>query len=313
MDVLYLFVSLGLLYFGAESLVNGSASLALKMGVSPLVVGLTVVAYGTSMPELLVSVEAALGGNPSIALGNVVGSNIFNIAAILGLSALVYPIHVELKLIRIDTPIMIGITLLAVFLFATGALNRLTGVLLLFGAFSYTVLSFWMARRQREVTTGMLEEVPGAGGSWKRALLLIALGGLLLAGGARLLVYASVHIATAFGISEVVIGLTIVAFGTSVPELATSVVAAIRKQPDIAVGNVVGSNIFNILFILGSACTIAPMPSESLSSLDLFAMSITALLLFPVVWSERKISRAEGGVLLGIYVLYFLLLYTSRV
>lgn len=309
LDLLYLIFSLALLYFGAEWLIKGAASVAVLAGVPPLLVGLTVVAYGTSFPELLVSVQAAINGNSSIAVGNVVGSNIMNIAVILGVGALICPMKVELKLIRIDTPIMIFVSLVAFILLRTGEINRFHGICLLLGAASYTLGSIYFAKRDKAQANAIVGEVPEKTDGWGKSIIFIILGSGILAGGSNLLVYSAVNIAHAFEVKEVFIGLTIVAFGTSVPELVTSVVAALRKESDIAIGNVVGSNIFNILFILGAASVITPIETTSLSSLDLFTMMTTAILLLPIAWSGKIVSRNEGFVLLSIYGLYLFLIW----
>jgi cation:H+ antiporter len=307
---LWIIASLVLLYFGAEGLVRGSASLALRLGLTPLVVGLTVVAMGTSMPEVLVSVKAAMQGCGDLAVGNVVGSNIFNVGAILGLTALLSPMKVQFQLIKIDAPIMLAVSLGLVALLWDGTIGRVEGAVLFGGLIAYTAGNIWLARRTatREVESEFAEGVPARSGSVFLDWLFI-LGGLgILVIGARLLTDNSVALARSFGVSEAVIGLTIVAAGTSVPELAASIVAAMKKEPDIALGNVIGSNIFNILGILGIASLLAPLSAPNISHFDLWTMVAIAAALVPMLWTGLRVSRAEGVALFAAYCgyVYFL-------
>jgi cation:H+ antiporter len=308
---IWIVASLVLLYFGAEGLVRGSASLALRLGLTPLVVGLTVVAMGTSMPEVLVSVKAAMQGSGDLAVGNVLGSNIFNIGAILGITAFLSPMKVQFQLIKIDSPIMVGVSLALVALLWDGAISRVEGTFLLLGLIVYVVANIWMARRTATaaVEQEFAEGVPARSGSVLLDVLLI-LGGLgILVVGARLLTDNSVELARAFGVSEAVIGLTIVAAGTSVPELAASIVAAIKKEPDIALGNVIGSNIFNILGILGIASLVAPLSAPDISRFDLWTMVGIAALLVPMLWTSLRVTRPEGAALFALYCGYVYLLW----
>ncbi len=301
-----LIAGLFLLTLGAEGLVRGSASLALRAGITPLVVGLTVVAFGTSSPELVVSTKAAYAGQGGIALGNVVGSNIFNIAVILGLSALVRPLRVNSQLIRFDMPVMIAVSLIACLLARDQHFSRWEGLLLVAGVILYTLVVIRMARRERNraVQEEFAEGTPHASRSvWLD--LGMALGGLaLLAGGAQLFVQGAVELARAWGVSEAVIGLTIVSAGTSMPELATSMVAAFRKQEDIAIGNIVGSNIFNVLAILGVSSLLKPFTPGGVTALDFSFMLATALVLVPLMRSRMRMNRLEGALLLAVYGLY---------
>ncbi|MDL5045801.1 calcium/sodium antiporter [Oscillatoria amoena NRMC-F 0135] len=304
-------VGLVLLFFGAEFLVRGSSSLAKRLGLTPLVIGLTVVAYGTSMPETVVSVKAALVGQGDIAVGNVVGSNIFNIAVILGLAALVCPIRVQLQLIKVDAPIMIGVTLVSLLFFANGTFGRVEGLVFFAAMIGYTVMNVILARREtsKNVQSEFEDVVP------KKLLplwleLVLVMGGLaILVVGARFLVDGSVQIARSIGVSEAVIGLTIVAAGTSVPELATTIVAALRKEPDIAIGNVIGSNIFNLLGTLGIASIISPLTFSGISAVDLGVMTCYAIVLFPLICTGFILRRWEGGILLGGYVVYLFVMW----
>ena len=303
--VLLVAASLVVLYFGADFLVKGSASLAVRFGISPLVVGLTVVAFGTSAPELLVSVQSALEGNPGIAVGNVMGSNIFNVCAILGISAMICPLRVNPRLIRLDAPVMLVATLLFVGIFRNGSFGRWAGILFFAGICAYTIYCVYKAKRG-EAVEGDEEIKPTK--SWMLDVVLVIAGLALLVCGSGLLVDNAVIIAKALGWSEAVIGLTIVAAGTSMPELATSVVAALKKRTDIAIGNVIGSNIFNLLAVLGLTATIAPVETNQINWTDMLVMLGTSLLLLPFMRMGFKIGRGEGVVLFVIYIAYTLYL-----
>lgn len=303
--VLLVAASLVVLYFGADFLVKGSASLAVRFGISPLVVGLTVVAFGTSAPELLVSVQSALEGNPGIAVGNVMGSNIFNVCAILGISAMICPLRVNPRLIRLDVPVMLVATLLFVGIFRNGSFGRWAGILFFAGICAYTIYCVYKAKRG-EAVEGDEEIKPTK--SWMLDVVLVIAGLALLVWGSGLLVDNAVIIAKALGWSEAVIGLTIVAAGTSMPELATSVVAALKKRTDIAIGNVIGSNIFNLLAVLGLTATIAPVETNQINWTDMLVMLGTSLLLLPFMRTGFKIGRGEGVVLFVIYIAYTLYL-----
>ncbi len=301
----YIVLGVAMLYGGAEGLVRGSASIARRLGLSPLVIGLTVVAFGTSMPELVVSVRAVLSGQSPIAAGNVVGSNIANIALILGLSALVRPLRVQARLIRIDVPLLILATLAMSVLIRNGSFGRVEGAVFTAGVIGYTAMGLGLSRREPPtVHAEFAEAAPPPSGSRVRDLAFLALGIGLLVWGARLLVTGAVVAARGMGISEAVIGLTVVAAGTSLPELATSLVAATRGEGDIAVGNVVGSNIFNILGILGVASLVRPLAGAGMSPVDLGVMTGLTLVMLPLMRTGHRISRAEGGFLFAVYVAY---------
>jgi len=297
-----------LLYFGADFLIRGAVSLARKAGVSPLLIGLTLVAFGTSAPELVVSFDAALHAQGDIAVGNVVGSNICNIALILGVAALLRPVAVNPKLFRVDLPMMIGVTLLFVlFYFWDGkGINRWQGVAFLLILAGYLCWSF------RHGGAEASEEMDAPLLSLFRSLLLIALGlaGLLV--GARLFVRGAVFFATLFGVSQAVISLTVVALGTSLPELVTSVVAVLKNEKDIAIGNVVGSNIFNILVIMGLPPLVAPLSAPGISWIDLAVMLLTAIILWPMMATGKRISRMEGALLLLTYAAYTAWLFYGK-
>ncbi len=298
MEWLLLLVGLAGLFLGGEALVRGAVGIALRLSMPPLLIGLTVVGFGTSMPELLVSLDAALRGAPDIALGNVVGSNIANILLIIGLSALVRPIRIEGATLRRDAAAMVAAAAVLVAPFWTGALGRLAGLGLMAGLGLYLAAAF---RAPAEAIAA--PAVPPAP-LW-RGLLWVAAGlaGLIL--GARLLVDGAVGLARGFGLSEAFIGLTIVAVGTSLPELATSLVAALRRQSGIAIGNVLGSNIFNVLGILGATALIAPIPvADRFLTFDLPVMVAVSVLFAALLLARPAIGRPAGAALLGAYALY---------
>jgi cation:H+ antiporter len=304
--ILILVLGLVLLYFGAEGLVRGSSSLALRLGVGPLLVGLTVVAFGTSTPELVVSLMAAYLGQGDISVGNVVGSNICNIGLILGFCALIIPIKVASQIVRVDTPIMIGVTALAMALLYDGALTRFEGIILFILLLVYVLFSIRLARKQVSdpLAGEFSEEIKiSKWGTWEDIAFIV--GGLvMLVFGARFLVEAAIDIAKAFGLSEAVIGLTIVAVGTSLPEFATSLVAALKKEADIAVGNIVGSNIFNILGILGISSAVTPLSSAGITAIDLGVMMLFALVLWIFSRTGHLLTRFEGFLMLAGYAGY---------
>jgi cation:H+ antiporter len=310
---LLLLGGLALLVAGGEALVRGSARIAALAGVSPLVIGLTVVAYGTSTPEAVVSVLAAAGGKADIAVANVVGSNVFNVLFTLGICALISPLAVTSQLFRRDVPIMVAVSLLLLVLGADGRIGAAEAALLLGGLAVYNV---WVVRAARgepalAVEMGEVERRREGKGGWLWSAALV-LGGLaLLVLGARWLVSGSVALARAVGLSETVIGLTIVAAGTSLPEMATSVLATLRGQREIAVGNVVGSNVYNILAIIGISGLAAPdgLPvAPSIERFDLPVMVAVAAACLPIFFTGRRIARAEGLLFLGYYTAYVLYL-----
>jgi cation:H+ antiporter len=308
MTVLLFVAGLGLLVLGAEWLVKGASRLAAALGISPLVIGLTVVAYGTSAPEMAVSVKSAWAGQPDLALGNVVGSNIFNVLFILGASAIITPLVVSSQLIRLDVPIMIGVSLLTLLLAGDGSVGRLDGAILFALAVAYTA---FQVRQSRKESAAVRQEYGREFGPGRAAtatnLAFIAAGLVLLVLGSRWLVNGAVAFAQALGVSELVIGLTIVAAGTSLPEVATSILAAFRGERDIAVGNVVGSNIFNLLAVLGLAGMVAPsgLPAPAaLLRFDLPVMVAVALACLPIFASGALIARWEGALFLFYYAAY---------
>jgi len=306
-------VGIVLLIGGAEMLVRGASWLAAAIGISPLVIGLTVVAIGTSSPELAVSVQSAVSGQPDIAFGNVVGSNVFNVLFILGLTALVAPLVVPGQLVRSDAPVMIGVSFLLPVLALDGRISRLDGALLFAGVVAYTFRSIRQGRKERgQMKEGRVAEVSRRSGwQWIARMALVVLGLVALVLGSRWLVQGAVVIAQKLGVSELVIGLTVVAAGTSLPEVATSVVAALRGERDIAVGNVVGSNIFNLLAILGIASVAAPegiRVSPAALRFDIPVMIAVTVACLPIFFTGTIISRGEGALFLGYYIAYTLYL-----
>lgn len=304
---LVLVIGLVLLVTGAELMVKGSARLAANFGIPPLIIGLTVVAFGTSAPELAVSVKAAFAGQAELAIANVVGSNTFNVLFILGLAAVISPLIISRQLIRQDVPVMVGVSIVAVFMTLDGSINKLEASLLALGLVGYTGLLFWQSKHGGSSPEGEVDDLLQQHTPTWQNLLLVAAGLALLVFGARALVGSAVSIATAWGVNEAVIGLTIVAAGTSLPEVMTSVVATIKGERDIAVGNVVGSNIFNILCVLGISGLISPTPllaGEQLAQIDLPVMLAVAGLCLPLFFTGAALTRAEGTLFLVLYIAY---------
>ncbi len=335
MTIAFLILGLIVLTAGAELLVRGASRLATSVGISPLVVGLTVVAFGTSTPELVVSIQSALLDKPDVALGNVVGSNIFNVLFILGISALIVPLRVALQIIRIEVPLMIALSLLVWIFALDGRISRWDGSILAVGLLVYIVYSIAMSRRQEsavrteqpfqdpELQTSRTapvdrgdelgRTVPDSGDKvasafgWGIDVLLIAAGLILLVLGSRWFIESATAIARDVGISELIIGLTLVAAGTSLPEVATSILAAIRGERDIAVGNVVGSNLFNILGVLGISSCISSQGiqiSEVALWMDIPVMIAAAIACLPIFYTGHLIARWEGGLFLAYYLAY---------
>lgn len=305
-------IAVGLLMLsgGADGLVRGAASLARRVGMSPLVIGLTVVAAGTSMPELMVSVGAALRGSSAMALGNVIGSNIANTALILGGAALVAALKVQAQVIRFDVPVLVVVSLLLSGLLADGGLSRLDGGLLSIGLVAYIGFSIYAAHTEpKEAVQEEFDEgIPQQQSPWLDALFIVGGLGVLVAG-AHLLVSGAVAVAEYLDISQAIIGLSVVAVGTSLPELATSVVAAFRQEGDIAIGNAVGSSIFNILGILGVTALVRPLPGQQIGWVDEAVMTGLAVILLPLMRTDYMLSRSEGAVLLLIYAGYLIYLF----
>ena len=303
-SLLWLVTGFLILAGGAELMVRGSSQLALKLGISPLVVGLTVVAFGTSAPELAVSVESTINGFSGIALGNVVGSNIANIGLILGITAIINPIEIKVDLVRLQIPIVIFSAILLGLLLLDGELALFDGLILLLGLAVYIFLNVRTARKTGEVKA-LIPQTPTKTSTHSALLLLLIIVGLaLLVAGSRLFVANAVEIARGLGVSEAIIGLTLVAIGTSIPELATSVAAAMRRESDIAIGNVVGSNCFNILCVLGFAAIAGTVSASQFSIVDFIVMLGFTFVLLPFARSGLSLTRIEGMLLLASYCAY---------
>ncbi|MGB3789656.1 MAG: calcium/sodium antiporter, partial [Phormidesmis sp.] len=311
LTVVYLVAGLALLVLGAESLVRGASKLAVTVGIPPLIIGLTVVAFGTSAPELAVSLNASLNGQADIALGNVVGSNICNVLLILGTSAIIAPLVVAQQLVRLDVPIMIGVSALVMLFGLDGQIGRSDGVILFVGGIAYTLFLLLQSQKEKNsIIQDDFEPSEARSPSAKEIGVnvgLFAIGLAMLILGSHWLVESAVTIATFFGASPLIIGLTVVALGTSLPELATSVTATLRGERDLAVGNVIGSNIFNILVVLGLTSAVSKTGisiSSSAQSFDIPVMLAVAIMCLPIFFTDNQVSRREGVLLLCYYVLY---------
>ena len=318
MTLLLLAIGVVALYLGAEWLVLGSARIALSLRITPLVIGLTVVAFGTSAPEMLAGAQAAWEGKTDLALGNVVGSNIANLALILGFGALIRTIPVGREVFRREVPLMVLTSVLVYALAATGAITRFWGLVLLAGLLVFTWLTLRIARREREglaeadaaADLGGLELDPAADMSLGLEIGRTVVGLAVLVLGARLLVYSGTELAREFGVSEFIIGVSLVAVGTSLPELATSVVAAMRGEADVLVGNIVGSNVFNLLGALGLTAAIEPVPVDAaILAFDMPVMLGITALATVMLYTAQGIRRWEGAVLLACYVGYLVVLF----
>ena len=315
LSIIYVVIGLVFLIWGGEWLVRGATRLATHFQISPVVIGLTVVAFGTSAPELGVSIQAAWSGAVDVAVGNVVGSNLVNTLLILGIAALIKPLSVAEKLIRVDTPLMVGASLAAYALAFDGQINRLEGAILFTSLLLYLGFRLHTERRESKSAAKTVSEQEGhepePNASVLAMVVLMVTGLTLLGVGARLLVHGAVAIAQYAGVSDVVIGLTIVSIGTSLPEVVTSVVASYRGEKGVAVGNVVGSNMFNLLGVLGLTAVLSPVSipiEQSTLNYDLPFMVIVAMVCVPIFWSGRKVFRWEGGAMLASYLIYITLL-----
>jgi cation:H+ antiporter len=314
LTIVALVAGLVLLVVGAELLVRGAASIATRFGIAPVIIGLTVVAFGTSAPELAVSVSAGFAGNGEVAFGNVAGSNIANILLILGASAVVGGLVVSQRIIRLDIPILIVASVVTLLLSLDNRIGRVDGVILFAGVVAYTVWLIRAARNERadevldeygEAVEELEVDVIDKPLPIQAALLVVGLGMLVI--GSQLLVGSATAIAEDLGVSDLVIGLTVVAIGTSLPELATSLLAAVRGQRDIAVGNVVGSNLFNLLSVLGATAIVSPDPipvADSSLQVDFPVVLAATIVLVPIIWKGFRIERWEGFVLMAFYALY---------
>jgi len=326
LEIAMFLVGLVILYFAAETLVQGASSMALRLGITPLIVGLTVVAFGTSAPELVVSLAAVYTDSDAISVGNILGSNIANLALILGISAIIRPITVSNEVIQREYPVMLAASILMVGLSYDGMISRFDGAMLVGCMVAYLAYMGVMARKvmrtgkEEGAALTVLEDLEELGGlesddssgapSNVKDMARVVVGIIGLSGGAKLMVDSAVVIASDLGISQLVIGITIVAIGTSLPELATSIVAALRGESDIAVGNVVGSNVFNILSVLGIVACIKPISvSGEAVTYDLWVMLGVTLLVWPVMWSGKRIARGEGILFVILYITYSVWLF----
>lgn len=305
-QLLFLVIGFVMLVKGADWFVEGASKVAEKFGIPQLVIGLTIVAIGTSLPEAAVSTSAALKGSAEITIGNVVGSNILNILLILGITSVISPLAVQKSTIKYELPMVIGATvLLAALGLFDGTIGRIDGVILLAGMVLYLLYLLRMARKGQAVAEEQEKEQADKSDGMFKLILLILIGGVMIVWGSDITVDAATELARIFGMSERLIGLTIVAFGTSLPELVTSATAAIKGKADIAVGNIVGSNLFNILFVVGIATTITPVIYQSAFLVDTIVCVATAVLLWVCVLRKQKLERHGGAILLACYVGYF--------
>lgn len=307
-QLLFLVIGFVMLVKGADWFVEGASKVAEKFGIPQLVIGLTIVAIGTSLPEAAVSTSAALKGSAEITIGNVVGSNILNVLLILGITSVISPLAVQKSTVKYELPMVIGVTvLLAVLGLVDGTVGRIDGLILLAGMVLYLLYLLRMARKGQAVPIEetQVQEKDGKKDSMLKLILLILIGGVMIVLGSDITVDAATALARIFGMSERLIGLTIVAFGTSLPELVTSATAAIKGKADIAVGNIVGSNLFNILFVVGIAAVITPVVYQSAFLVDTIVCIATAVLLWLCVIRKQKLQRHGGVILLACYVGYF--------
>jgi cation:H+ antiporter len=313
MDLIYLIGGLLILISGGELLVRGAVRIAYKLHISTLVVGMTIVSFGTSAPELLVSIEAANSGHPQFAIGNVIGSNIANIALILGIAAIIFPIRVDKNSLRVDWPMMMASTVLVyLFMLRSNSIVYWQGIIMIALLLLFSYLIIWKSRSEnRKVARKKVKKATIK--SYAMDVALIVLGSLGLSMGSNILVTGATGIAAEFGISDFVISVTIIAFGTSLPELITALVAAVRRQADISVGNLIGSNIFNLLGILGASSMVSEIPiGNTILFNDMIWMIGVSFLILPFMISGRRINRLEGLVLLLVYLAYMFMIYQQN-
>jgi len=309
-SIIFVLIGILLLYYGAKILVKGSSNLAIKIGISPMLVGLTVVAFGTSSPELFVSFIAGMQNSSDIALGNVVGSNICNIGLILGLVSIIMPVKVDIKDIKLDLFIMIVASLIVWSMILDKHLSHLDGIILLILIISYLFFKIKQSIRERKEIDLEIDDNSKVKSKGFYIFLIIA-GLITLIIGSNLFIDGAISIARYLGVSNAIIGLSLVAFGTSLPELATSIIAAIKKQDEISLGNIIGSNIFNILFILGFTSTFFQINAGDIKTVDYLVMLFTSLIIIPMGIVGKKYSRIDGFMLLLIYIAYIYYLYIN--
>jgi cation:H+ antiporter len=311
LSILYILVSFLLLYFGANLLVKGSSALALKAGMSPLVAGLTIVAFGTSSPGLFFSINSVLSGHGNMAIGGALGSNLFNICIVLGILSLVSPLKVKMQLLKIHILVLVAATTLFIVLFADRQISLSEGFILLIVLLIYTVANIYLSRREKN--TEVLEEfsssIPGGKKQWYWSVGMIVLGIGILIAGSELLVKGAVEIAHKLGVGETIISFTIIAAGTSIPLLVSSIIATIHKKFDLAIGIIIGSSIFNILGIIGVSAVIHPLETIILSNIDLLAIFGITLFLLPFFRTKYTLKRDEGIFMIGLYLIYIYYLW----
>jgi cation:H+ antiporter len=311
LSITFILIALILLYFGASWLVKGSSVLALKARVSPLVAGLTVVAFGTSSPELVVGINTAIAGQGNIAIGNIIGSNIFNICIILGISSILSPLRVKMQLLKIVIPLLIITTVAFMLVFADRNISRFEGGILLSGIVFYTILNIARARREKseEVLDEFDKSIQKNNRKWYYSAGMVVIGIVVLVAGSELLVKGAVEIAHELGVGETIISLTIIAAGTSIPELASSLAATIKKEYDVAIGNIIGSNIFNILGTIGISSLIHPISALAIGNIDLYIMLGVTLALIPFLKTKYTLTRDEGIFMIVLYLIYLYYLW----
>ena len=311
LPIFFILISLILLYLGSSWLVKGSSSLALKAGISPLVAGLTIVAFGSSSPELFVSVNAAITNHGNIAIGSVIGSNLFNICMILGISALVAPLKIRMRLLKTDILILVFTTVIFTMLFADRQINRFEGGILLMGLILYTTLKLLLARKEKnaDIHIEFGKSVPDQSMKSYYSASLILLGVGVLAAGSQLLINGAVSIASLLGAGETIISLTLIASGTSIPLLVSTIVAIIKRENDIAIGTIVGSGIFNILGVIGVSSIISPLSAIAISNVDLYVMTGVTLLLLQFFRTNYILKRDDGIFMIGMYLIYLYYLW----
>ena len=302
LNIFYLAAGIAALYYGADFLIKGGVDIAERAGISPLVIGLTLVAFATSSPELAVSISSALNNNSDIAIGNVIGSNIANIGLILGACACIMPLGIDKQLLKFDVPVMIGVSLLTLIIyFVFAEFNRYCGIILIILLFAYMIWNIYTSRNT-DITIADEKKNPRYPLYLAIIIIVVSLG--VLIGGAKIFLLSAVYFAKLFNVSDAVIGLTVVAVGTSLPELATSIIATCKGQKDIAIGNVVGSNIFNLIGILGITAVIKPVNASGITVLDMTTMVLFAIFLTVFMFTGRRLNRIEGALLLAAYIVY---------
>jgi len=302
-----------LLYFGAERFISGSSAIAIKLGMTPLIIGLTIVAFGTGSPELIVGVSAAIKGRPGIAIGNIIGANIANILLILGVSSLIKPIRCSLKVIKVDIVMMIVVTLFFCNLLIDGLITRADGIMLLVGVVAYYTFTITMSIKNKDKEqAGVYQKIISKTKGNLRIDLLFIIGGIgLLVIGAEIFLSGILKIADTFHVNDTLLGLSIVAVGTSLPELAASIVASIKNYGEISIGNAISSNIFNILGIIGIAALIKPIDTKGVDIFDIVVLACSSIIILPLAWTKQTLSRLEGAFLLMSYIAYFYYLITK--